>query len=120
MRAFFLSTIAFVVTFAGSVTAQEETPADQAIQEAITILEARKALADVPGDQEKIARAIAALERHLPGKDAVAPEPLKIGIAQLKKKLQAKASFNAKNNELTLVYDLSRPEQLKDFELSTP
>lgn len=120
MRIVLLTALALVLTVTSPAVAQDESPADEAIQEAITILEARKAQAEVRVDQEKIAKAIAALEKYLTkNNDPDAPkEPLKITPTQLRKKLQAKAVFNPKTNELTLVYDLSKPDQLKDFELN--
>jgi hypothetical protein len=106
-----------------------ETPAQEAIKEAITILEARQAQAAKKADQDNIADAIAALQKLLPtkapagsGKDAPAEDELKITPALLKKKFQGKASYDAKTGVLTMVYDFSSEEQLKDFELddSTP
>lgn len=120
MRIVLLTALALVLAVTSPAVAQDESPADEAIQEAITILEARKAQAEVRADQEKIAKAIAALEKYLTkNNDPDAPkEPLKITPTQLRKKLQAKAVFNPKTNELTLVYDLSKPDQLKDFQLN--
>jgi hypothetical protein len=111
-----------------------ETPAQKAIKEAISILEARQAKAEKKADQDTIADAIAALQKLLPrkapagkapaenGKDTPAGEELKITPALLKKKFQGEASYNAETGVLTLVYDFSREEQLRDFELddSTP
>jgi hypothetical protein len=107
----------FLVGSLGStaLAADEESPAQEAIKEAINILEARKARTEKKGDQDKIADAIAALQKLLPTK--AAGDGKKITPAILRKKFQGKASYNSKTGLLTLVYDFSSTDQLKDFEL---
>jgi hypothetical protein len=124
MRNLILTTVAFVALAAGAVLGQDEgSPGDEAIKEAITILEARRAQAENKADREKITKAIAALDQLLPKgpekKGAVKPpaKPLKLAPADLAKKFKGRAAFNAKTAELTLLYDFKSKEQLKDFEL---
>jgi hypothetical protein len=102
----------------------DDTPGEEAIKEAITILEARKAQAEKKEDKDKIARAITDLEKLLPaakkavGKEKPVPDLAKlITPAMLKKKFAGKAAFNPKTSELTLVYDFTAKDQLKDFDL---
>jgi len=102
----------------------DDTPGEEAIKEAITILEARKAQAEKKEDKDKIARAIADLGKLLPaakkdGGEAKADPDLGklITPALLKKKFAGKAAFNPKTGELTLVYDFAIKDQLKDFDL---
>lgn len=102
----------------------DDTPGEEAIREAITILEARKAQAEKKDDKDKIDRAIADLGKLLPAakKDGgEAKADLDLGKlvtpAMLKKKFAGKAAFNPKTNELTLVYDFATKDQLKDFDV---
>jgi hypothetical protein len=107
----------------GLLRADDDSPGDEAIKEAITILEARKAQAENKADQEKIGKAIAALEKLLPKAgarkgDAEPPaEPLKLAPATLAKKFKGKAVYNGRTGELTLVYDFKTKDQLADFDL---
>jgi hypothetical protein len=99
-----------------------ESPAEDAIREAITVLEARKAQAEKKEDKDKIARAIAELEKLVPAKKGADPKDdgdlgKLLTPALLKKKFAGKAAFNPKTGELTLVYDFSAKEQLKDFDV---
>jgi len=101
-----------------------DNPGEEAIREAITILEARKAQAEKKDDKDKIARAVADLEKLLPaakkdGAEAKADPDLAklVTPALLKKRLAGKAAFNPKTGELTLVYDFKDKDQLKDFDL---
>lgn len=102
----------------------DDTPGEEAIREAITVLEARKAQVEKKEDKDKIARAIGDLEKLLPaakndgGKAKADADLVKLMTpAALKKKFAGKAVFNAKTGELTLVYDFKEKEQLKDFDL---
>lgn len=103
----------------------DDTPGEEAIKEAITILEARKAQAEKKEDKDKIDRAIADLGKLLPGAPKEGGEKAKadpdlaklITPALLKKKFAGKAAFNPKTGELTLVYDFATKDQLKDFDL---
>ena len=103
----------------------DDTPGEEAIKEAITILEARKAQVEKKEDKDKIDRAIADLGKLLPGaakkdgdKAKAEPDLAKlITPALLKKKFAGKAAFNPKTGELTLVYDFANKDQLKDFDL---
>jgi hypothetical protein len=99
-----------------------ESPAEDAIREAITVLEARKAQVEKKEDKDKIAKAIADLEKLLPAKKAGDPKDdgdlgKLLTPALLKKKFAGKAAFNPKTGELTFVYDFLTKEQLKDFDL---
>lgn len=101
-----------------------DNPGEEAIREAITVLEARKAQAEKKDDKDKIARAVADLEKLLPaakkdGDKAAADADLAklLTPALLKKRLAGKAVFNPKAGELTLVYDFKDKDQLKDFDL---
>jgi hypothetical protein len=100
----------------------DESPAEEAIREAITVLEARKSQVEKKEDKDKIAKAIADLEKLLPPKKGADPKDggdlgKFLTPALLKKKFAGKAAFNPKTGELTLVYDFSAKEQLKDFDL---
>lgn len=103
----------------------DDTPGEEAIKEAITILEARKAQTEAKEDKDRIDRAIADLEKLLPGaakkdddKAMVEPDLAKlITPALLRKKFAGKAAFNPKTGELTLVYDFANKDELKDFDL---
>jgi len=99
----------------------DESPAEEAIREAITVLEARKSQVQKKEDKDKIAKAIADLEKLIPAKKAADPKDdvdlsKLLTPALLKKKFVGKAAFNPKTGELTLIYDFSAKEQLKDFE----
>jgi hypothetical protein len=99
-----------------------ESPAEDAIREAITVLEARKAQVEKKEDKDKIAKAIADLEKLVPATKAADPKSdgdlaKLLTPALLKKKLVGKAAFNPKTGELTLLYDFSTKEQLRDFDL---
>jgi len=102
-----------------------DTPGDDAIREAITILEARKSQVEKKDDQDKIAKAISELEKLLPpakkdaGEVKADPELAKlITPALLKKKFAGKAAFNPKTNELTLIYSFTDKAELADFALN--
>lgn len=102
----------------------DDTPGEEAIREAITVLEGRKAQVEKKEDKDKIARAIGDLEKLLPaakkdGEQAKGDADLVklITPAALKKKFAGKAAFNAKTGELLLVYDFKDKAQLKDFDL---
>jgi hypothetical protein len=101
-----------------------KTPAQEAIKEAITILEAHLAQAEKKADQDKIADAIAMLQKLLPktaapeGKDAPPRDKLNITSAILKEKFQGNAAYDPKTGLLTLGYDFSSKDQLKDFDLN--
>lgn len=120
-----ISAVVVLFLLTGLLRAEDDpSSGDEAIKEAITILEARKAQAENKADQDKIAKAIGALEKLLmkpgdpkkadPGK---AVEAIELTPALLKKKLAGRAVFNKKIGELTLLYDLKDKNDLKDFDL---
>jgi len=125
MRHFLLTPLALAFLLLGATqTRGDDSLGDEAIKEAITILEARKAQAEKKEDQKKIGDAIASLEKLL----AKAGDPKKVDPAKvddelgltpavLSKKLAGRAVFNKKTDELTLVYDLKDKADLKDFDL---
>lgn len=106
------------LTLCGLVLAVGELSAgDQAIREAITLLQGRLVQASQPGDQEKITVAIAALEQmvtDLPDADIEAHP--QISPQALKEKLAGDAVYNGESGELTIVYTFGSKEQLRDFE----
>jgi hypothetical protein len=114
---------ALLLSFSSAVVGvrAEESPGEEAIREAITVLEARKAQVEKKEDKDKIAKAIVELEKLVPAKKAADPKADDLGKlltpSLLKKKFAGKAAFNPKTGELTLVYDFSAKEQLKDFEV---
>jgi hypothetical protein len=109
---------AIVVLHSPATAAEEESPAKQAIKEALTILEARMAKATEKADQQLLGEAIAQLQRLAGSKADPAPSEGSSDItpALLKKKFAGKAAYNAKTGELTLIYDFSNKDQLRDFE----
>lgn len=122
MRPFVLATwfLFFGLAYAWSA----DTPSDEAIREAITILEARKAQVEKQEEKDKIAKAIGDLEKLLPqvkkdgGEAKVDTDPAKlITPALLKKKFAGKAAFNPKTSELTLIYSFADKAELTDFDL---
>ncbi|QEL17867.1 hypothetical protein [Limnoglobus roseus] len=122
MRKVLLACVVAAVGLGGAWA--DDTPGEEAVREAITVLEARKAQVEKKEDKDKIAKAIADLEKLLPaakndgGKAKADADLVKlITPAALKKKFAGKAAFNAKTGELTLVYDFKEKEQLKDFDL---
>lgn len=119
---FLLALLATGLFFAAAQA--DDPPGEEAIREAITILEARKAQAEKKEDKDKIDRAIADLGKLLPAakkdgdKAKAEPDLAKLVTpALLKKKFAGKAAFNPKTGELTLVYDFATKDQLKDFDL---
>ena len=108
--------------FSAGLIVASDSPSDDAINEAITILEARKARVEGKDDKQKIDLGIADLRKRLtaavPKKgDAKAEQDLTnlITPAKLKQKLAGKSVFNAKTGELSLIYDFNQKDQLKDF-----
>lgn len=92
-----------------------DDPAHEAIKEAITILEARKSQSTKKAEQDKIAEAIAAMQKLLAVSKDV-PAQVEITPAVLKEKFQGKGVYNVKTGVLILTYDFSSKEQLKDFD----
>jgi len=123
MRSLSTAILACFILLVGVVRAAEENPGEQAIREAITILEARKAQTEKKEDQERIATAISNLEKLLPKMkeegEAKADADLAklITPALLKKKFAGKAVFNPKTGELTLIYAFTDKGELADFDL---
>jgi hypothetical protein len=102
-------------------TAERSTAAHDAIVEAITILETRKAQTDDKHEQDRIAVAIAALQKlngavGAAGKDV---KHIELTATTLKKKLHTRAVYNQKTGELTLSYDFQNKRQLDDFDLGS-
>lgn len=100
------------------VQAADQSASESAISESIVLLEARKAQADDPAEQAKIAKAISELESLLsePPKPANVPAlGFDVKPTVLKKKFQGRSAYNIKTGELTLIYDFLKKEQLKDF-----
>ena len=97
-------------------SAPEQTSGEEAIKEAITILEAHKAKAGAKADQDKIAQAISALEKLLKT-DKKADNEFKVTSELVKKRFNGKSSYNSKTEVLTLVYDFKAKKQLSDFNL---
>lgn len=119
-----ITLFASLLVYIPLVIAVDDSPADEAIKEAITILEARKAQADKKEDQEKIGRAIGDLKKQLqkqPAGVAKKDDDLSklLTPAILKKKFAGKAAFTPKTGELILIYDLSTKDQFKDFNLGS-
>jgi hypothetical protein len=99
--------------------ALDESPADEAIKEALTILEARKVKATDKAEQEKLSKAISSLEKLVAGQPADEPEAtFEIKPEMVKKAFAGKPSFNPKTRVLTFVYDFKSKAQLADFELN--
>lgn len=98
--------------------AADPLTADDAIQAAIDQLEYSADKVNDPLAKAKIHKAIRELEIILhPGDNPVVPKlTFEVKPAILKKKFQGKAAFDPKSGELTLSYDFTRKEQLKDFE----
>jgi hypothetical protein len=94
------------------LAAEPATP--DPVQEAIALLESRKAQARSAADQARLAEAVVALRRFLP--DA-GPAPVEVSADLVRRKFAGKASFSPKVNELTIVYDFGDKGQLKDFEV---
>lgn len=115
-----VSCILALLVFSCSTRADDESPSDAAIKEAITILEARQAKTQSKADKNKIAKAIETLEKQLspdqnPADKPEAAKVTEISPEALRKKFGGKAAFNSKTGELTLVYDFKNKDQLKDF-----
>src|SRR5262245_34505774 len=110
----------FVGSLVGRTPAEDESPAKEAIKEAITLLEARKARLEDKAAQEELAKAIAALETSLAkkveGRGKAPPGPLNIIPEVVRKKLAGKATYNPRTGELILIYDFKDKRQLKDFD----
>jgi hypothetical protein len=100
--------------------AAEPVTADDAIQAAIDQLEQSVDKVNDPFAKARIHKAIRELEIILNAgsETPVAPKiTFEVKPAVLKKKFQGKAAFDPKSGELSLIYDFTRKEQLKDFEV---
>jgi hypothetical protein len=100
--------------------AAEPVTADDAIQAAIDQLEQSVDKVNDPLAKARIHKAIRELEIILNAgsETPVAPKiTFEVKPAVLKKKFQGKAAFDPKSGELSLIYDFTRKEQLKDFEV---
>lgn len=119
-----LSTCALAL-FSLPVGAEEPTPSERAIADAIKLLEERRDKIEDGIEQAKVDKAIRELEvliedpngESMPEAKAV-PLDFEVTPAMLKKKFSGKAVFNPKSGELTLTYDFPGKAQLADFEVN--
>ncbi len=96
--------------------AEEKSPSEKAISEAISMMEARRDAIVDPLERARIDKAIRELEVLL---EEPASKPLggfAIDMELLKKKFAARPVYDPKSGELTLKYDFPGKAQLADFE----
>jgi hypothetical protein len=116
MRIFVIVALSLVPSI--SFAADKDDPAEDAIRAAIAVLEAKLGETENASAQSKISRAIRELEAVLaiPAKTEPAP-PISFDVkpAQLKKKFSGRAIYEAKSGLLSITYDFTNRDQLKDF-----
>jgi hypothetical protein len=103
-----------------AVLAEDPTPSQKAITEAIKLLETKRDAIDDAIEAAKVDKAIRDLEALIEDPDAEPkPAPITFNVtpAALKKKFAGKPIFNPKTGELTLSYDFANKSQLEDFKI---
>lgn len=121
-----LTTILMFVLSVATVSGQEKTekpkpsPADEVIRSAIDQMDAQLEKIDDMAARQKLMKAIEQLESVLyeDGKNSDASPDFEVKPLVLKKKFQGKAAYDAKTGQLSLFYDFTKKEQLKDFDLN--
>src|SRR5262249_21408139 len=107
--------------FAGAAEPSTGSPVDEAISAAIAVLGSTLEKTDGVLAQGNIRKAIRELEAIRDGdgnEEAPAPVNFAVKAAVLKKKFKGKAAYDAKTGVLSLGYDFTKKDQLKDFELA--
>lgn len=98
--------------------AEDPTPSQKAITEAIKLLETKRDAIDDSIEAAKVDKAIRDLEALIEDPDAEPkPAPITFNVTPvaLKKKFAGKPTFSPKTGELTLTYDFTNKSQLEDF-----
>jgi hypothetical protein len=105
------------LSYACGVAAAEPS-ADDILREAIQLLNSRKDALHSSAEQKRIDDAVdALLERIDRGASTIPPAGgLPLSTMMIRKKLRAKAAYNAKTGELSLGYDFLNRAQLQDFD----
>lgn len=99
---------ATLLTLVAGLTFAQEPTSEDAMDDAIAILSARKLQMSAQPDQDRTDEAIAALQQ-------LQTKNNPHNASKRSKKLAGQYTYNAKTGELTVSYDFRNPKQLADF-----
>lgn len=106
--------ILILLVMPNMVSLAGEESADDALREAVALLEARREAITDRGERKRLDDGIAALKKTL-RESKEGWSWAKITPVMLREKLKGKATFNSQSKELSIAYDFASEQQLKDF-----